>query len=323
MKYKVAIAAGGDSAEEGISLLSANTVFQNLDRSIYDVYLVKMRFDKWNVIINEVEYPIDKNDFSVTINGVKTKFDYVFIAIHGTPGEDGKLQAYFDLLKIPYSSPDHIGSTLTFNKWYCNTLLKQLGYHVAKSYYLRRGEKIDTKMIIEEVGLPCFVKPCSCGSSFGISKIKKEEELIIGITEAFEYDNEVMIESMLKGKELGCGVFRDKEEVIALPVTQIIPKGEFFDYAAKYQGDSDEITPARITDLQRDAVQKIAKEIYSKFNLRGIIRVDFMLIEDTPYIIEVNAVPGLSAESIVPQQLKAAGIPLNDFFNTIIETTKN
>lgn len=323
MKYKVAIAAGGDSAEEGISLLSANTVFQNLDRSKYDVYLVKMRFDNWHVIINEEEYPIDKNDFSVTINGAKIKFDYVFIAIHGTPGEDGKLQAYFDLLKIPYSSPDHIGSTLTFNKWYCNTLLKQLGYNVAKSYYLRRGEKIEPKKIIDEVGLPCFVKPCSCGSSFGISKIKKEEELIIGITEAFEYDNEVMIESILNGKELGCGVYQDNEEVIALPVTQIIPKGEFFDYAAKYQGDSDEITPARITNKQRDAVQAIAKEIYSKLNLRGIIRIDFMLIEDTPYIIEVNAVPGLSPESIVPQQLRAASIPLNKFFDSIIDTTKN
>ena len=321
-KLRVAIAAGGDSAEEVISLKTAQTVFDHLDRSKYEVILVKMRFGNWEAHYEDGEYEIDKNDFSFKVNEEKKSFDYVFIAIHGTPGEDGKLQAYFDLLEIPYSSPDHIGSTLTFNKWYCSTLLSQMGYHVAASHYMRRGESIDEESVIEKLGLPCFVKPCSCGSSFGISKVKAKEELFSAISEAFEYDHEIMIEGFLSGKEVTCGVYKSGDEIVALPVTQIIPEGEFFDYAAKYEGNSQEITPARITEEQTNEVQRIAREIYAKLDLRGIIRVDFMLNEDTPYIIEVNAVPGMSAESLIPQQVRAAKIPMNQFFTDIIEATK-
>lgn len=321
-KLKIAIAAGGDSAEEVISMKTAQTVYDHLDRSKYEVIMVKMRFGNWRAIVEENEVEINKNDFSFEWKGEKHNFDYVFIAIHGTPGEDGKLQAYFDLLGIPYSSPDHIGSTLTFNKWYCSTLLRQMGYNVAKSHYLRRGEAIDENLIVEKLGLPCFVKPCSCGSSFGISKVKLKEELFSAISEAFEYDHEIMIEGFLPGKEVTCGVYQKGQEVVSLPVTQIIPNGEFFDYAAKYEGNSQEITPARITDHQTAEVQRIAGEIYLKLNLRGVVRIDFMLHEDTPYIIEVNAVPGLSAESLVPQQVRAANIPMNQFFTDIVEATK-
>lgn len=322
MKAIVAVAAGGDSAEEEISLKSAQTVMDNLDQSRYKPILVVMRHGNWEARLAEHSFKIDKNDFSFDLDGNKVQFNYVFIAIHGTPGEDGKLQAYFDLLNIPYSSPNHIGSTLTFNKWYCNTLLNQLGYNTAKSKYVRRGESIDYKRVVEDLGLPCFVKPCSAGSSYGVSKVKELENLEYAIHEAFSYDKEIMIEEALPGKEVTCGVFRKDGKVIPTPITQIIPKGEFFDYAAKYNGNSMEITPARIDAKIYSEIQKISGEIYEKLDLRGIIRVDYMLVEDKPYIIEINAVPGLSAASLVPQQIAAMKLPLKDFFTAIIEETK-
>jgi D-alanine-D-alanine ligase len=321
MKKLIAIAAGGDSAEEEISLLSAQTVLENLNRTMFEPVLVRMRFGKWEAHYQGEVIVINKNDFSFDFKDKKRPIDYVFIAIHGTPGEDGKLQAYFDLLKIPYSSPNHIGATLTFNKWYCNTLLKQLGFLVAKSQYLRKNENFDSKSILEKLGLPCFVKPCSCGSSYGISKVKTGEELAPAIKKAFEYDHEIMIESQLSGREMTCGVYREKGEIKALPITEIIPKGEFFDYAAKYQGDSQEITPAHIPDKWKEKIQKIARAVYDKLDMRGIVRVDFMLVDDQPFIIELNAVPGLSPNSLIPQQVKAADLSLTDFFTTLIEET--
>lgn len=321
MRKIVAIAAGGDSAEVEISLLSAQTIYENLDRSKYEGILVKMVKGKWEAIINNESYPINKNDFSFQFEEKKIKFDYVFMMIHGTPGEDGKLQAYFDLLNIPYSSPDHISSTLTFNKWYCNTLLSQLGFPVAHSVYLRRGDWVNEEEIIEQLGLPCFVKPCSCGSSYGVSKVKSKEGLLSAISKAFEFDHEIMIENELKGKEVTCGVYRKKGKVVPLPITQIIPEGEFFDYAAKYQGASQEITPARINEDIYTQVQNTTAKIYEKLNLRGVIRVDFMLVEDTAFVIELNTVPGMSKGSLVPQQVAAAKLNLTDFLNDIIDST--
>lgn len=322
MKLIVAIAAGGDSAEAEISFLSAQTVYESLDRSKYEPIIVSMIHGEWNAQINNDKFPIDKNDFSFEFENEKVQFDYVFIAIHGTPGEDGKLQAYFDLLNIPYSSPDHIGATLTFNKWYCNTLLSQLGYSVAKSVYLRKGESFNEAEILEKVSLPCFVKPCSCGSSFGVSKVKTAGDLLIAITKAFEFDHEIMIEENLSGKEVTCGGYKAEGKVNALPVTQIIPNGEFFDFEAKYKGDSREITPARISDEATKEIQEITRGIYEKLNIRGVFRADFMLVDDMPYIIELNAVPGLSSASLIPQQVRAAGISLSDFFDQIIQETK-
>lgn len=322
MKTVIAIAAGGDSAEAEISFLSAQTYYDHLDRNKFEPILVSMIKGDWKAQLNGVDYPIDKNDFSFTFDGEKINFDYVFVVIHGTPGEDGKLQAYFDLLNIPYSSPDHIGATLSFNKWYCNTLLSQLGYPVAKSRYLRRGDAIAEEEILQELGLPCFVKPCSCGSSYGVSKVKSKDDLLMAITKAFDFDHEILIEENLAGKELTCGVYRKNGKVQALPITQIIPNGEFFDYNAKYKGDSQELTPARISPEQTEAVQQITREIYEKLDMRGVIRVDFMLVEDQPYIIELNTVPGMSKNSLVPQQVRAAGLNLKDFFNSIYEETK-
>lgn len=321
MRKIVAIACGGDSAEEGISFLSAQTVYDHMDKNKFEPILVKMKMGNWQAQLNQKLYVIDKNDFSFQFEEKRIKFDYVFIAIHGTPGEDGKLQAYFDLLNIPYSSPNHIGSTLTFNKWYNNTLLNQLGYQVANNHYLRKSERIEEELILNKVGLPCFVKPCSCGSSYGISKVKKADELFGAITTAFEFDVEIMIEEHLEGKEVTCGVYRENGEVKPLPITQIIPKGEFFDFEAKYKGNSIEVTPARIDEKNYQQVQRIATEIYERLDLRGVIRVDFMLVENTPYVIEVNAVPGLSGESLIPQQVEATKIPLRDFFTTIINET--
>jgi D-alanine-D-alanine ligase len=268
-------------------------------------------------------FEIDKNDFSFELDENRIRFDYVFIAIHGTPGEDGKLQAYFDLLNIPYSSPNHIGSTLTFNKWYNNTLLRQLGYSVATSHYIRAGDRIDLDDIVEKIGLPCFVKPCSAGSSYGVSKVKKLDQLELALTKAFQFDREIMVEENLPGKEITCGVFRRNGEIIPMPITQIIPKGEFFDYQAKYEGNSMEITPARIDEESYKLTQQLSKEIYHKLDLRGVVRVDYMLVEKTPYVIEVNAVPGLSKASLIPQQVAAMKMSLKDFFTAIIEETIN
>jgi len=323
MKPVIAIAAGGDSAEEEISLQSAQTVLDNIDESRYKPILVVMRKGIWEAKLAGHSFEIDKNDFSFQLEGNRIRFDYVFIAIHGTPGEDGKLQAYFDLLNIPYSSPNHVGSTLTFNKWYNNTLLSQLGYSVAKSKYLRAGDRIDLEEIIEAVGLPCFVKPCSAGSSYGVSKVKQKEELEFALTKAFQFDREIMIEENLPGKEITCGVFRKNGKIIPMPITQIIPKGEFFDYQAKYEGNSLEITPARIDEDSYTLTQQLSAEIYQKLDLRGVVRVDFMLVDKMPFVIEVNAVPGLSKASLIPQQVAAMNISLKDFFTAIIEETKN
>jgi len=323
MKPVIAIAAGGDSAEEEISLQSAQTVLENIDESKYKAVLVVMKKGIWEARLANHSFEIDKNDFSFELDENRIRFDYVFIAIHGTPGEDGKLQAYFDLLNIPYSSPNHIGSTLTFNKWYNNTLLSQLGYSVATSHYIRAGDRIDLDDIVEKIGLPCFVKPCSAGSSYGVSKVKKLDQLELALTKAFQFDREIMVEENLPGKEITCGVFRKNGKITPMPITQIIPKGEFFDYQAKYEGNSMEITPARINEESYKLTQQLSKEIYHKLDLRGIVRVDYMLVEKTPYVIEVNAVPGLSKASLIPQQVAAMKMSLKDFFTAIIEETRN
>jgi D-alanine-D-alanine ligase len=323
MKPVIAIAAGGDSAEEEISLQSAQTVLDNIDESKYKAVLVVMKKGVWEARLANHSFEIDKNDFSFEQDENRIRFDYVFIAIHGTPGEDGKLQAYFDLLNIPYSSPNHIGSTLTFNKWYNNTLLRQLGYSVATSHYIRAGDRIDLDDIVEKIGLPCFVKPCSAGSSYGVSKVKKLDQLELALTKAFQFDREIMVEENLPGKEITCGVFRRNGEIIPMPITQIIPKGEFFDYQAKYEGNSMEITPARIDEESYKLTQQLSKEIYHKLDLRGVVRVDYMLVEKTPYVIEVNAVPGLSKASLIPQQVAAMKMSLKDFFTAIIKETIN
>lgn len=324
MKRNIAIVMGGDSSESVISLKSAGVVQKYLDAEKYNSYKVLISKQKWVVIDNEKETPLDKNDFSTTINGEKIKFDAVFNAIHGTPGEDGKLQGYFELLGIPYSSSGVLGSALTFSKGTCNAVIKALNMaNTAKSVVVRNGVNVNIQEIITKLGLPCFVKPNNGGSSFGASKVKTEEDLKPALDKAFEHDKEAIIEEFLPGKEVTCGVFKFNGKITVLPITEIVPKKEFFDFEAKYKGFSEEITPARISKELTDEVQRITGNVFEKLDLKGMGRIDFIIKENVPYLVEVNTTPGLSEESIVPQQAKAVGISLTELFGMMIEDSLN
>ena len=262
---------------------------------------------------------IDKNDFSVTINGNKITFDCVFNAIHGTPGEDGLMQAYFELLNIPQTSCDYYQAALTFNKRDLLSVLKPYGIKTATSYYLNKGDAIHTDEIVTKVGLPCFVKPNKAGSSFGISKVKTAAELPIAIEVAYKEDNEIIIESFLDGTEVSVGVINYKGTITVLPITEIVSENDFFDYEAKYLGKSQEITPARISNEMTQKVSEIAKRAYEVLKMKGFSRSEFIIVNDEPHMLEMNTIPGLTTESLIPQQAKAAGISLKDLFTNAIE----
>ena len=315
---------GGYSSEYQISLISGNVVSQQLDRSKYIPYKIHILKNKW-VYVNEndVEFPIDKNDFSVNVEGEKINFDVVFNAIHGTPGEDGLMQAYLQLLDIPQTSCDFYQAALTFNKRDLLSVLKPYGIKTALSYLLNQGDSINTEEIIKRVGLPCFVKPNRSGSSFGISMVKESEDLISAIENAFKEDNEIIIESYLKGTEVSVGVINYKGETIVLPITEIVSENDFFDYEAKYQGKSQEITPARISEEEKAKVEETAKRVYKILNMSGFSRSEFILVDGEPFMLEMNTIPGLTAESILPQQAKAANITLPELFGNAIELALN
>ena len=320
MKKNIAIIMGGDSSESVISLKSAGVVLKYLDKEKYNAYKVLITKQKWAVVEDENEFPLDKNDFSTTINGQKIKFDAVFNAIHGTPGEDGKLQGYFELLGIPYSSSGVLGSSLTFSKGTCNAVIKAWGLaNTAKNIVLRKGEKVNDTEIISRLGLPCFVKPNNGGSSFGASKVKSADQLKPALDKAFEHDPEAIIEEFLPGTEVTCGVFRYAGKTTVLPITEIVPKNEFFDFEAKYKGFSEEITPARISKELTDEIQRITGTVFDKLGLKCMARIDFIIKDNIPHLVEVNTTPGLSEESIVPQQARAVGISLTDLFGMMIE----
>ncbi len=322
-KLNIAVIAGGDSSEIVISLKSAEVVYNHIDKNKYNCYKMSIVGSDWHVDFEEKSYPVDKNDFSVLILGQYIKFDCAFVAIHGTPGEDGKLQGYFELLNIPYTTPSLLNAAFTFNKWICNTLLKQLGIKCANSVLLRKGDTYDCNSILQELKLPCFVKPNNAGSSFGISKVEADFALEPAIQKAFNEDNEVLIESALIGREVTCGALIYKGEVKALPITEIVSQNDFFDFEAKYKGASEEITPAKIDDSLTASIQKTVTEIYKKLAMKGIIRIDFIIQKDGPYVIEINTVPGLTEGSLIPQQAQAAGISLFDLFNNAIEEAIN
>ena len=320
MKKNIAIVMGGDSSESVVSLKSAGVVQKYLDKEKYNAFKVLISKQKWAVVEGENEFAIDKNDFSTNINGQKIKFDAVFNAIHGTPGEDGKLQGYFELLGIPYSSSGVLGSALTFSKGTCNAVIKAWGLaNTAKSIVIRKGEVVNEQEIIAKLGLPCFIKPNNGGSSFGASKVKSEDQLKPSLEKAFEHDPEAIVEEFLPGTEVTCGVFRHSGKVTVLPITEIVPKNEFFDFEAKYKGFSEEITPARISKELTDEVQHITGSVFEKLGLKGMARIDFIIKNDVPYLVEVNTTPGLSEESIVPQQARVAGISLEDLFGMMVE----
>ncbi len=318
MKH-VAIIMGGYSSEYKISLLSGNVVYQSLDRSKYVPYRIHLFKNKWVFVADdEQEYPIDKNDFSIIYQGKKIIFDVVFNAIHGSPGEDGLIQAYFELINMPHTSCGYYQAALTMNKRDMLSVLKPYGIKTAISYYLNQGDVIDTEAIIQKVGLPCFVKPNKSGSSFGISKPKTSEELLTAIDKAYLEDNEIIIESFLEGTEVSVGVINYQGEVKVLPITEIVSENDFFDYEAKYMGKSQEITPARISEEVALKISEITKKIYIILKMEGFSRSEFILVNGEPFLLEMNTIPGLTNESILPQQAREANISLAALFDNAI-----
>ncbi|WP_046758657.1 D-alanine--D-alanine ligase [Kordia jejudonensis] len=320
MKKNIAIIMGGYSSEYAISLKTGNVVYTHLNTEIYNPYKVHIFKDKWVcVTTDDNEFPIDRNDFSVVIDDVKITFDCVFNAIHGTPGEDGYMQGYLELLGIPHTSCSMYQAALTFNKRDLLSTLKPYGIQCATSYYVNAGDDIDEQAIIEKVGLPCFVKANKAGSSFGISKVHKISELQNAVDVALKEDDEVIIESFLDGVEVSVGVINYKGKTTVLPITEIVSENDFFDYEAKYLGKSQEITPARISPEMEANVRKVAKYIYEVLKLEGFSRSEFIFKDNEPYLLEVNTIPGMTEESILPQQAKVAGISLPELFGNAIE----
>ncbi len=318
----IAFVTGGYSGEAEISYKSALTIEKNLDTDKFEVYKIDIRKDGWwHLSANEEEIPVDKNDFSLTFHGGKVLFDAVLIGIHGTPGEDGKLQGYFDMLGIPYTSCDAATSALTFNKRYTVAVAAFSGIKVARSLHLFRSRHASAVSIAAQLTLPVFVKPNNGGSSIGMSKVNKAEDLPAALEKAFQEDDQVLVEEFIEGREFTIGVFRSQGEIVTLPFTEVISKKEFFDFEAKYQGLSEEITPAQVEDAISEQIRQTAARVYQVFNCSGIIRIDFIYNEAAgePYLLEINTVPGQSEASIVPQQVKAMGWSLKDFYSSLIE----
>jgi D-alanine-D-alanine ligase len=319
-KKNIAIIMGGYSSEYKISLTSGNVVYETLDRKKYNPYRIHIFKDKWVYVDDDdLELPIDKNDFSINIDGYKITFDCVFNAIHGSPGEDGYMQGYFELLKIPHTSCGMYQAAVTFNKRDCLSILKPYGIKTATSYYLNLGDIVDENAIVTKVGLPCFVKANKAGSSFGVTKVHKKEDLQAAIAVAFKEDDEIIIESFLNGIEVSVGVITYKGNTTVLPITEIVSENDFFDYEAKYLGKSQEITPARLTPEQEENVNILAKKVYEVLRMTGFSRSEFIFKDGDPYLLEINTVPGLTKESILPQQAAVAGISLADLFDNAIQ----
>jgi len=311
---------GGYSSEYDISLLSGQTVLKHLPADKYEAYPVIISPDKWYVELDGSHYPIDKNDFSAILPHGKLTFDFIFNAIHGHPGEDGVLPAYWELLGIPHSSADFDKMALTFNKMYSVSVVRAYGIPTAKSVFLHHNDPIDPQKIIRQLGLPLFVKPNKAGSSYGISKVKTAEELLPAVEYAFREDNEILIEEFIDGREFSVGVIKLNGKTEVFPITEIIPENEFFDYEAKYLGKAQEITPAPISDELREKIEKTARRVYEVLDLDGISRAEYIVRDGVPYFLEINMVPGLTEASILPQQIRAAGKSLSQIFDEIIVT---
>jgi D-alanine-D-alanine ligase len=321
MKKNIAIIAGGYSGEHDISMNSARMISQNIDKEKYNPYLIHITKEKWvHIDEKQKETTVDKNDFSIILNKKKINFDCVFNIIHGTPGEDGKIQGYLDILGIPYTSSNHYVSGMTFNKSYCKKIVGSLDVSVPRSVHLFKRDKLDFQKIVQEITLPAFVKPCNGGSSVGTSKVSTIHELEEAVLTAFKYDDEVLVEEFINGKEITCGVFRYKNQMIVFPITEIVSKNAFFDYSAKYEtGKSDEITPARIPQETEKLCASTSSFLYNKLNCRGVVRIDYIVTRSKLYFLEINTVPGMSEASIVPKQAKIFGYKLSEFIQMQIE----
>ena len=326
MKKNIALVTGGFSGEAVISYKSANTIDKNLDREKFNVYKIDINPAGWFYELKDgKKIEINKNDFSLQTNDGTIKFDAVFIGMHGTPGEDGKLQGYFDTLKIPYTSCDAGSSAITFNKRYTVAVASMAGIHVSRSFHLFKHTQIPLQQIIDGLSFPVFVKPNNGGSSIGMSKVYEAKELEGAIQKAFKEDDQVLVEQMIKGREFTIGVFKTKGNIVTLPITEVISKKDFFDYEAKYEGASTEVTPAEMDETSAEKIRDTAKKIYAVFNCRGVVRIDFILDKDSgyPYMLEINTIPGQSEASIVPQQVKAMGWSLKEFYTRLVEECFN
>jgi|TARA_B110000881_G_scaffold68373_1_gene59086 D-alanine-D-alanine ligase len=315
----IAIITGGDSEEYSISLNSAETVYKHLDRTKYNPFIIEIKNNIWRIKINSKFQKFDQINFCAKIENRLVEFYDVFMSIHGPPAENGELQKYLDDKKIYYTCCNSNISELTFDKFKCNQIIKDLGYNIAKSYIHIKNNSICTDEIISNLKLPIFVKPNQAGSSNGISMVKEKNGLKTAINKAFKHDDKVIIEEYIDGVEVSCGVLTINNKIITLPITEIISENDFFDYDAKYNNKSQEITPARITNKETNSIQKITKEIYEKLKLKGLCRIDFIIKIGKPYIIEINTIPGLSEQSIIPKQIKQAGYSLKEVFTICLE----
>lgn len=323
MKKNIALVTGGLSGESVISYKSAQTIFNHLDKDLFNVYIVDVNNDGWFCEIDGQKQPIDKNDFTITVGGGKLHFDCVFMGMHGTPGEDGKLQGYFDMLKMPYTSCNAATSALTFNKRYTTAVAGMSGINVARSVLLIKNQFTSAEEIISNLKFPVFVKPNNGGSSIGMSKVNSASEgLGAAIEKAFAEDDQVLVEEMITGREFTVGVFRTANSITVLPITEITTHKEFFDFEAKYQGKSEEVTPANIPEEWKHNLEDSARKIYQVFNCHGVVRIDFIYNEvaGQPYMLEINTIPGQTDASVIPQQVRAMGWNLKDFYTQIVNS---
>ena len=325
MKKNIAIVAGGDSSEWEVSLRSAAGLNSFIDGDKYTKFIVTIVGKKWQVELPDGSHlPIDKNDFSFVLDNNKVTFDFAYITIHGTPGENGILQGYFRLIGLPFSCCDVLQAALTFDKYACNNYLKSFGFKVAESIVLRPGETIDDATVANQIGLPCFIKPSVGGSSFGVTKVKTIDQIQPAIAKAFAEGDEVMIEAFLSGTEVTSGMYKTKTKSVIFPITEVVTTNEFFDYDAKYNGQVDEITPARLSNELTQAIKDTTERIYTILHAKGIIRVDYIISPDgTINLLEVNTTPGMTATSFIPQQIRAAGLDIKDVMTDIIENELN
>ena len=320
----IAIIAGGNSSEYEVSMKSGKNIYDEVDENRYNKYLVILKGRDWHVEIGEKKYPVDRNDFSFTRDGEKILFDFAYITIHGVPGENGLLQGYLDMMGVPYGCCNVLASALTFDKHTCNTYLKSYGVNVADSVMLIRGMTYDVNEIINEVGLPCFVKPNAEGSSFGVTKVKEAAQLEDALKKAFALCREVLIETFIDGTELTCGVVKAGDMDIAMPIAEVIPKNEFFDFEAKYNPTkSDEIIPARISPELTNRIKTLSSMIYDILRCEGIIRVDYIVRDDEIFMLEVNTTPGMTSNSFVPKMVRAMGGTLREVLTKIIDNKLN
>lgn len=324
MKH-IAIVAGGDSSEVVVSLKSAQGIKSFIDQNVYKTTIVTIIGNEWNAVVSETEkFPIDKNDFSFVQNGQKQTFDFAYITIHGTPGENGILQGYFDLIGLKYSCCGVLAASLTFNKFVCNRYLQAFGANIAQSVLLRKEQTYQADQIIATVGLPCFVKSNVGGSSFGVTKVKEASQLNDAIAIAFKEGEEVIIESFLQGTEITCGMYKTHNKTVVFPITEVVTDNEFFDYDAKYNGQVKEITPARISDELTAEVQRQTAKYYDILGCKGIVRIDYIISPDgVPHVLEANTTPGMTPTSFIPQQVRAAGLDIKDVMADIIENQLN